>query len=193
MASPGWYPDPFGGPKKKFWDGQQWHDGIPAAAGKSRGIPKLLLILAGVFAIPISCLAVTTGNHKDTSSSLSSSSSAVEPSPSPTSKANRQSGCGSSGPTCDATPKADGVYKVNGGGFFDVGIGPGWIATPGRRENAPVCTWERLSGPIPNKIEMIIKTGQTKSTDDPIYVHVEKDDSYFWSIGCQPWVRIDRK
>ncbi len=31
MATPGWYDDPSGGPGRKFWDGQQWHDAVPSA------------------------------------------------------------------------------------------------------------------------------------------------------------------
>jgi len=31
MTAPGWYPDQNGGSGKKYWDGQAWHDAIPAA------------------------------------------------------------------------------------------------------------------------------------------------------------------
>ncbi len=31
MTQPGWYPDQSGGPNMKYWDGQRWHDAIPAA------------------------------------------------------------------------------------------------------------------------------------------------------------------
>lgn len=31
MTQPGWYPDQNGGSGKKYWDGQAWHDAIPAA------------------------------------------------------------------------------------------------------------------------------------------------------------------
>lgn len=31
MTQPGWYPDQNGGSGKKYWDGQTWHDAVPAA------------------------------------------------------------------------------------------------------------------------------------------------------------------
>lgn len=30
MTEPGWYPDPAGGPTRRYWDGNAWYDGIPA-------------------------------------------------------------------------------------------------------------------------------------------------------------------
>ena len=29
-ASPGWYPDPSDGGKRRYWDGHAWDDAIPA-------------------------------------------------------------------------------------------------------------------------------------------------------------------
>jgi hypothetical protein len=105
----------------------------------------------------------------------------------------QHSGCGSMGPTCDGTPKVDGKYRVEGSGVFDSGISPGWIATPGRRSSAVACRWERLSGPVPHELAMIIEAGRIDQINDPTYVHIAASDSYFWSEGCQPWVRVDRK
>jgi hypothetical protein len=99
-------------------------------------------------------------------------------------------GCGESGPTCDATPKVDGIYKVNKRGFLDVGITPGWIESPGPRPDANRCLWERLSGPQAGRIEFIIDTGNP--THGPVLVHVDKTDYAFWSQGCQPWERVSR-
>ena len=31
MTQPGWYPDQSGGPGRKYWDGQAWHDEMPTA------------------------------------------------------------------------------------------------------------------------------------------------------------------
>jgi hypothetical protein len=44
-ATPGWYPNPSGMPGNLFWDGSQWHTGIPAAP-KPKSLPKRLLWIA---------------------------------------------------------------------------------------------------------------------------------------------------
>ncbi|MGB8501757.1 DUF2510 domain-containing protein, partial [Mycobacterium sp.] len=28
---PGWYPDPEGGPRQRYWDGSEWHTQAPSA------------------------------------------------------------------------------------------------------------------------------------------------------------------
>lgn len=55
-AAPGWYPDPSGGPGRRYWDGAAWHDAVPAHPGvPTAGKPprkistKALLIAAAVF------------------------------------------------------------------------------------------------------------------------------------------------
>lgn len=62
MAEPGWYPDPAGGPTRRYWDGNAWYDGIPAGpkqplqprqilAGLCGGIAGWLLVtIVGAFA-----------------------------------------------------------------------------------------------------------------------------------------------
>jgi hypothetical protein len=99
----------------------------------------------------------------------------------------RESGCGDVGPTCDAVPKVDGIYRVAGDGLFDTGILSGWIETDGPRAGSSHCTWTRLSGPtltIDNVIE-------TKKTVGPglVKVLIQPTDVAFASFGCQPWHR----
>ena len=36
MTQPGWYPDPAGGPGKRYWDGQQWGEEILTASPPAR-------------------------------------------------------------------------------------------------------------------------------------------------------------
>lgn len=104
----------------------------------------------------------------------------------------RDEGCGNMGPTCDATPKADGLYNVDSGGFLEPGITPGWIATEGPRAGSRICSWARLSGPA-MRLEWVIEGGAVKPGESPAYVHIRESDNSFFSTGCQPWVRIDRK
>lgn len=190
----GWYADPAGGPGRRYWDGALWHDAAPARAGvptkPKRGLSTRALIVAGVVVVGIVVVGnVVESNKADDKAAKSAASSSATSRPAP---AKSSGGCGSIGPTCDGTPKADGRYKVSGGGVFDTGISPGWIATPGKRPGERACIWERLSGPIPNKLQMVIDAGRTELTSDAIYVQVQESDAYFWSEGCQPWVRIDR-
>lgn len=35
--TPGWYDDPAGGPVRKYWDGADWNDAIPAKRSTSNG------------------------------------------------------------------------------------------------------------------------------------------------------------
>jgi hypothetical protein len=104
-------------------------------------------------------------------------------------------GCGSSGPTCDATPKVDGVYRVSGGGTFDVGVSSGWIESAGPRDPAryPNCMWARLSGPDPSDIKMMIETNLADGSKGRTRVLIKKTDYAFWSKGCQPWERLSRE
>lgn len=40
---------------------------------------------------------------------------------------------------------------------------------------------------------MIIQRGVITGDREPTYVQIKDGDSYFWSEGCQPWIRVDRK
>jgi hypothetical protein len=81
---------------------------------------------------------------------------------------------------------------VSGGGFFDTGILPGWIESAGPRDPAsyPNCMWERLSGPDPSNIQMIIESDLWNGSTGKTTVHIQKGDYAFWSKGCQPWERL---
>jgi hypothetical protein len=48
VSAPGWYPDPGGGPVRKYWDGSYWHDAIPAKPGQPSTPSKGIWILVGV-------------------------------------------------------------------------------------------------------------------------------------------------
>jgi FtsH-binding integral membrane protein len=56
MTEPGWYPDPAGGPTRRYWDGNAWYDGIPAPP--RRPIERAQ-VLAGLFGGITCWLAVT--------------------------------------------------------------------------------------------------------------------------------------
>ena len=169
MTAPGWYPDPAGGGGKRYWDGNAWRHPIPAApAKKTRTWP---VVVVATLAVMGGC-AVYAANDRNGGGS--------------------RTDCGDVGPTCDGTPKADGLYKVSGSGLFDTGISPGWIATNGPRPGERSCIWVRLSGPQ-NRLEWVIDGGTVKPGDEPQYVHIEASDNSFFSNGCEPWVRIDRK
>lgn len=56
MTEPGWYPDPAGGPTRRYWDGNAWYDGIPAAP---RRPIKPAQVLAGLFG-GIACWLLVT-------------------------------------------------------------------------------------------------------------------------------------
>lgn len=160
---PGWYPDPDGGPTRKYWDGETWRGGVPDKR-KPRGNAGRIVLALVVIALGIGIASAKHGENR-----------------------HDDGGCGDLGPTCDATPKVDGMYRVAGEGFLDGGITPGWIATPGRRPDAKACHWERLSGPN------VIDAGFATTVSDETFVRVLESDSFFRSEGCQPWVRIDHK
>lgn len=109
MAQPGWYPDPAGGPEKRYFDGQQWHDEIlttaPAAVGlatQPAQLPKkrnaylwaggLLPIVVLVALVGASCAGRGDRGSSTANSSTSRSSSAApsaSSSPTPQSDADR--------------------------------------------------------------------------------------------------------
>ena len=193
---PGWHPDPHDPSRNIFWDGSTWQRGarssppmaepppLPPASppGKQRNAFAVAGLMFLVLCLGVGCMTMLASrNSHDATSSSTAPGTATS------------SGCGDVGPTCDATPKVDGKYKVSGGGVLDTGIGAGWIATAGKRSGQGSCQWERLSGPVPHQLQMIIDAGRTESANSPIYVHIETGDSYFWSEGCQPWVRVDHK
>lgn len=100
--------------------------------------------------------------------------------------------CGSVGPTCDAVPKVDGIYRVSDGSFFSTGIMAGKITT-----NGPLagwggsnkrCVWSRLSGTT-STIDNTIETGAVELGEGPAIVTIEPTDVAFYSTGCQPWHR----
>ncbi|WP_205267455.1 DUF2510 domain-containing protein [Mycolicibacterium sphagni] len=47
---PGWYPDPWGGPGQRYWDGRQWTAATVAGSPKHR---VWLLVLVAVIAVPV--------------------------------------------------------------------------------------------------------------------------------------------
>lgn len=47
MAQPGWYPDPDGGPTRRFWDGNAWYSGIPAKPAQPMELRRVLPGFAG--------------------------------------------------------------------------------------------------------------------------------------------------
>jgi hypothetical protein len=62
-APPGWYPDPSGAKGKRYWDGNTWHDAIPANA-KLGGVNWPLAIIIGVVVLGLgaACIAGKTMN-----------------------------------------------------------------------------------------------------------------------------------
>jgi hypothetical protein len=59
----GWYPDPSGAKGKRYWDGNTWHDAIPANA-KPGGVNWPLAIIMGVLVLGLgaACIAGKTMN-----------------------------------------------------------------------------------------------------------------------------------
>lgn len=60
----GWYPDPGGGPVRKYWDGAAWHDALPTTPGvpvpPRKRDRKLLL---GIAAVVLGLMAIGNLNH----------------------------------------------------------------------------------------------------------------------------------
>jgi len=181
---PGWYPDPSGGPGQRYWDGSKWTDvnvpstpppiGPPIARRSASPLKVLLIIGAVMFALVggcAACVAAINGHHSSTS----------------TGEAYSNDDC-----DADITPKKDGICMVSGGGFMHPKLVAGWIRSAGPRDPAhyPNCMWERLSGPDPSDLNMIIASDLGAGSTGPTEVHIEKTDYAFWSKGCQPWELI---
>lgn len=164
----------------------------PAAPGPKRKNSRAAwIVLGGAGAFLVGMIAIgnlVESGKPTTATSTSSSTSAAA------AATTSRTGCGSAGPTCDAVPKVDGMYRVAGSGVFDTGISPGWIGTNGPRAGSNHCSWERLSAPVPNDLQFVIDGGKVTTTaDGPVYVRIEESDEAFWSDGCQPWVKVSRK
>lgn len=78
-AAPGWYPDPAGGPGRKYWDGLAWHDAVPVRPGvPTTGKPqrkisiKALLIAAALLIAVVAVGNVIQSRNEEAKSASSS-------------------------------------------------------------------------------------------------------------------------
>jgi hypothetical protein len=57
-GAPGWYPDPAGGPTRRYWDGARWHNAIPAAKRSTSGWLVALAVIGGliIFAVVVGAI-----------------------------------------------------------------------------------------------------------------------------------------
>lgn len=92
-AAPGWYPDPSGGPGRRYWDGSAWHDAVPARPGvPTAGKPprkistKALLIAAAVFIAVVVVGNILETRHEESKSASRTTTSRPAPSSTPTTK-----------------------------------------------------------------------------------------------------------
>lgn len=74
----GWYPDPTGGPGRKYWDGVLWHDAVPATAGtattgKRGGTTKVVMAVAAVLLGLVAVGKLTESHNTNTGTSRQSS------------------------------------------------------------------------------------------------------------------------
>lgn len=77
-AAPGWYPDPSGGPGRKYWDGAVWHDAVPAEPKPTRQIStKALLIAAAIFVAVVVVGNILETRHEDTKQASKAASSSA--------------------------------------------------------------------------------------------------------------------
>jgi hypothetical protein len=160
-------------------------------------------IIFGLVGGCTACVAMIAGSNMGSKTSTSTTALATQqatsqtsqtvPGPAP-SQTPSSSGHYSRDGNCngDITPQLDGTCLVNRGGFFDTGILPGWIesAGPSDPDHYPNCMWERLSGPDPGDINMIIESDLAEGSKGRTRVHIEQSDYAFWSRGCQPWQRL---
>src|SRR5271166_1809222 len=195
---PGWYPNPSGEAGQRYWDGNEWTivnvpptpPRPPAAVPRTRSSMGPLKILAIIGAIIFglvggctACAAMIFGGHTSSTTPTSTTAEAkpntsqTVPGP-PTSETASPPGHYSRDGHCngDITPKLDGTCLVNHGGFFDIGILPGWIESsgPSDPEHYPNCMWERLSGPDPGDISTIIESDLAEGSKGRTRVHNEQ-------------------
>jgi hypothetical protein len=61
----GWYPDPSGAPRQRYWDGQQWTGHAPPRPAVSRNAPWIVLGVIAVIALFFAgCTALVSGGSK---------------------------------------------------------------------------------------------------------------------------------
>lgn len=86
-AAPGWYPDPSGGPGRKYWDGAAWHDAVPAQPKPTRQIStKALLIAAAVFIAVVVVGNILETRHEENKQASKAPTTRTAPSSTPTTK-----------------------------------------------------------------------------------------------------------
>lgn len=86
----GWYPDPTGGPGRKYWDGMAWHDAVPVRPGvPTVGKPprkistKALLIAAAVFIAVVVVGNILETRHEENKSASRTTTTAASTKASP--------------------------------------------------------------------------------------------------------------
>jgi hypothetical protein len=165
--TPGWYPDPNGGPNKLYWDGQAWNAAAPTAPNApppsaqprrpplgGRGLLTLLLALVALVWLMQQC-SKPSSNKSSTAATSS----------------------GSSSPSTSKTPDAwkymagDGTHQMGGADGKNWGV---WVADgttgvkPGKN-----CTWS-LRSVASDRPGEILNEGETPS-GQTVTVDIEPD------------------
>lgn len=78
LPGAGWYPDPAGGPGRKYWDGVAWHDAVPAHPGAERKSSATVKVVVAVAALILGLMAIgkLTESRDDTDVASDPSTSA---------------------------------------------------------------------------------------------------------------------
>jgi len=93
LPGAGWYPDPAGGPDRKYWDGMAWHDAVPVHPGAERKSGATTKVVVAVAALILGLVAIgklTESSDDDAadvaskpSTAAAATSSAAAPQPRP--------------------------------------------------------------------------------------------------------------
>lgn len=161
MAQPGWYPDPGGSDKQRFWDGHQWGDLANEPTNRKSGRSGIAFGVVAVLAVglivglliwqPWSSIAGSTPTDDNTAKPTGSQWNELEPTetptdPQPTDEGGRPEACPYVG-DIDNQPVA-GWYLAGGMGFKEVDgwdTNGGWVidfaAEPSGQTDNVTGTW----------------------------------------------------
>lgn len=185
-AQPGWYPDPSGAQRQRYFDGSTWTDNYsddpkwvePQTVKRQTPAWQIATVVVGAVAVVIFLVSRTGSARHTTPSTPPAEAKPVIAGPATLSPSECK---------VQIVPKCDGIFRVSDGGFLSTGVQAGWIRTEGPLPGRPNCAWTRLSGPDLT-IANVIDTGTT--TSEPVTVRIMADDFAFATYGCKPWSKI---
>ncbi|SHW33092.1 Protein of uncharacterised function (DUF2510) [Mycobacteroides abscessus subsp. abscessus] len=182
----GWYPDPSGSPRQRYFDGSNWTDNYSDDAKwvtqpEKRKIPRWQIAAAAAGCIVVVLVMVSVAGPDRRPPTPTRITEAVPVNAGP--KTMSPSEC-----KAQAVPKCDGVFRVTDGGFLSTGLLTGWIRTEGPLTGRSSCYWSRLSGPD-ESINNTIATGRLIEGQSAT-VEIKPGDYAFSTHGCQPWQKV---